>query len=73
MLQCLEKQSFWVVGLRILFIQHGLSLGCWLKNPLYSAWIVPEKVDPLSRSKCCCKDVHVSNMGESALKSHLKR
>ena len=44
-----------------------------LKNPLYSAWIVPGEVDPLSRSKSCCKNVDVSNIGESALKSHLKR
>ena len=53
-------------------LRKAKFLGCWLKNPLYSAWIVPDKVDPLSRSKWCCKDVDVSNMGERALKSHMK-
>ena len=45
-------------------LRKAKFLGCWLKSPLYSAWIVPDKVDPLSRSKWCCKDVDVSNMGE---------
>ena len=44
----------------------------WLKNPLYSAWIVPDKVSTLACCKWCCKDVGVSNMGESALESHMK-
>ena len=37
-------------------------LDSWLKNPLYSAWIVPGKVHTLARCKCC-KDVNISNMG----------
>ena len=44
----------------------------FFKNPLYSAWIVPSKVDTLARCKWCCKDVDISNMGESALRSHMK-
>ena len=44
----------------------------WLRNPLYSAWILLGKVDSLVRCKWCCKDVDISNMGESALKSHMK-
>ena len=47
-------------------------LDSWFKNPLYSACIVPSKVDTLARCKCCCKDVNISNMGESALKSQMK-
>ena len=47
-------------------------LDSWLKNPLYSAWILPGKVDALDRCKWCIKDVDVSNMGESALTSHIK-
>ena len=43
-----------------------------LKNRLYSAWIVPVKADTLARCKWYCKDVDGSNMGESALKSHMK-
>ena len=55
----------------------GISLGLkfldsWLKIPLYSAWIFPGKVDTLAHSKWCCKDVDVSNMDESPLKSHTK-
>ena len=40
-----------------------------LKNPLYSTWIVPGKVDTLVHCKWCCKDVNELNMGDSALKS----
>ena len=47
-------------------------LDSWLKNPLYSAWILRDKVDTLARPKWYCKDVDASNMGESALKSHMK-
>ena len=43
-----------------------------LKNPLYSAWIVPGKVNTLAGCKWCCKDVDVLNMGESTLKIHMK-
>ena len=48
-------------------------LDSWLKNPLYSAWIVPGKVDILVRFKWCSKeDVDVLNMCEPPLKSHRK-
>ena len=40
-----------------------------LKNPLYSTWIVPGKVDPLAHCKWCCKDVNELNMSESAFRS----
>ena len=30
-------------------------LDSWLKNPPYSAWIVPGKVDALACCKWCCK------------------
>ena len=44
----------------------------WFENPLYSAWIVPGKVDTcMLQCKWCCKDVDVLNMTESALKSHI--
>ena len=47
-------------------------LDSWLKNPRYSSWIAPGKADTLVRCKWCCKDVDISNMDESALKSHMK-
>ena len=47
-------------------------LDSWLKNPLCSSWIVPGRADTLVRCKWCCKDVDISNMDESALKSHMK-
>ena len=36
-----------------------------LKNSLYSAWIVPGKVDTLACCKWCYKDVDVLNIGKS--------
>ena len=51
---CLEKQRF---------------LDRWLKNYLYSVWIVLGKVDTLIRYKWFCKNVDVLNMGDQALKS----
>ena len=53
--------------------RNSRFLDSWLKNPLYSACIVPGKVDTLACCRWCCKDVDVSNMGESAVKSHMKR
>ena len=38
-------------------------LDSWLKNPLYSVWIVLGKVDTLARCKWCCEDVDVSKYG----------
>ena len=56
----------------VLIPRKSRFLDSWLKNPLYSAWILHGKVDALARCKWCIKDVDVSNMGESALKSHMK-
>ena len=47
-------------------------LDSWLKNPLCSAWIVPGIVVTLASYKWCHKDVDISNMGKSVLKSHMK-
>ena len=44
----------------------SMFLDSWLKNPLYLARIFPGNVDTIARCRWCCKDVDVSNMGESA-------
>ena len=45
----------------------------WLQKPLYKEWLREIKGDK-HRARCivCMKDVDISNMGESALTSHLK-
>ena len=47
-------------------------LDSWLKNPLYAAWIAPGKFDASAHCKWCRKDMDVSSVGESALKSYMK-
>ena len=43
----------------------------WLKNPDYSGWL-SRRSDSLAYCSFCCKEIDISNMGESSLKSHLK-
>ena len=43
----------------------------WLKNRDYVAWL-SRRSDGLSCCSYCCKEIDISNMGESSLKSHLK-
>ena len=43
----------------------------WLKNPNYVGWL-SRRSDGLAYCSYCCKEIHISNMGESSLKSHLK-
>ena len=57
----------------VLIPRKSRFLDSWLKNPLYSGWILHGKFDALARCKCCIKDVDVSNMGESAFKSHKRK
>ena len=41
----------------------------WLKLPQYKDWL-RKKDDITGQCSYCAKDIDVSNMGESALKSH---
>ena len=43
----------------------------WLKNPDYVGWL-SRRSDGLAYCSYCCKEIDISNMGESSLKSHLK-
>ena len=43
----------------------------WLTIPEYNGWL-RKKNDTTAICKYCCKDINVSNMGEQALKSHMK-
>ena len=43
----------------------------WLTMPEYNGWL-RKKNDTTAICKYCCKDINVSNMGEQALKSHMK-
>ena len=44
----------------------------WLSNSEYNGWL-SKKSDSLAHCKYCVKDIDVSNMGEMAIKSHMKR
>ena len=43
----------------------------WLSNSEYNGWL-SKKSDSLAHCKYCVKDIDVSNMGETAIKSHMK-
>lgn len=43
----------------------------WLRNPDYLAWL-SKRSDGLAYCSYCCKEIDISNMGESSLKSHMK-
>ena len=43
----------------------------WLSNSEYNGWL-SKKSDSLAQCKYCVKDIDVSNMGETAIKSHMK-
>lgn len=45
----------------------------WLRNPHYSTWIEKSKIsNGEARCKLCVKSFDIQNMGEAALKSHMK-
>lgn len=43
----------------------------WFTNPEYKSWLA-KKNDLTATCKICVKDIDISNMGEAALKSHMK-
>ena len=43
----------------------------WLKIPDYVGWLL-KRSDGLAYCSYCCKEIDISNMGESSLKSDLK-
>ena len=43
----------------------------WLKNLEYGSWL-SKKSEFVGSSSYCCKEIDVSNMRETALKSHMK-
>ena len=43
----------------------------WLTNPEYKSWLA-KKNDSTASCKICMKDIDISNMGEAAVKSHMK-
>ena len=43
----------------------------WLKNLDYVGWL-SKRSHGLDYCSYCCKEIDISNMGESSLKSHLK-
>ena len=45
--------------------------GAWLKESVYLDWL-QKKDEGTARCSYCCKDIDVRNMGELALKSHMK-
>ena len=46
----------------------------WLRKVDYRLWLLGDKTNPdtSARCRCCLKSFDVSNMGESAIKSHMK-
>lgn len=44
----------------------------WLENPLYSEWLKSREDKKTAYCKKCSKIIELSNMGEQALKSHIK-
>ena len=45
----------------------------WLENVVYKEWILKVSSKPdTARCKFCLSNFNVSNMGEAALKSHMK-
>jgi hypothetical protein len=46
----------------------------WLKHDSYKDWLVQDKTKPSSTARCkiCLTSFNVSNMGEAAVKSHMK-
>jgi len=45
----------------------------WLQHEVYSAWILKIPGKPESaRCKLCLSNFNIGNMGEAALKSHMK-
>jgi len=46
----------------------------WLANKEYKAWLMqdPGNRDTMARCRYCLKSLDISNMGEAALRSHMK-
>lgn len=44
----------------------------WLSNRQFSIWIERGKSSGQARCKVCSKDFDIQNMGEAAVKSHMK-
>jgi len=44
----------------------------WLSNPQFLIWIEHGKLSGQARCKVCLKDFDIQNIGEAAVKSHMK-
>lgn len=44
----------------------------WLKNPQFSKWIDQGRSTGDAKCKVCHKNLNIENMGEAAVKSHMK-
>ena len=47
-------------------------IGSWLSDASYSPWLAKGKLESTAKCKWCFKEFDISNMGEPALKSHMK-